>query len=86
MWTGNHDLMQRARRRMAAAPGTAALLWSLCQFDPEKRPRASDLLASSAALEPLRQAGVADGAAAASLASYGEVSLPALACPSRDDV
>ncbi|KAA0155718.1 hypothetical protein FNF29_01633 [Cafeteria roenbergensis] len=86
VWVGNHGLMQRARRRMAAAPGTAALLWALCQFDPEKRPRASDLLAGSAALEPLRQAGLPGGAAAASLASYGEVSLPALACPTRDDV
>jgi len=80
VWTGDAPLLRRARRRMAAVPGTATLLLALCHLDPDARPPASASLASSPAFAALRAEPADD------LASYGRLRLPALATCARDDV
>jgi serine/threonine protein kinase len=61
VWTGSHPLMQRARRRMACVPGTAALLWSLTHFDPGRRPDTLTAITQSAAFLPLVRATTPSG-------------------------
>jgi serine/threonine protein kinase len=83
VWCGAAPLMKRARRRMAAVPGAAALLWRLCQFDPELRPSAREALSSYAAFAALRDSGAVP--ASALPAGSGLVEMCALGSLSRSD-
>lgn len=80
VWCGSAPLLQRARRRMAAAPGSAALLWRLCHFDPDRRPGAAEALTRFSAFAPLR-----DAALAPLPAGVKVLELPGLAALERED-